>query len=82
MPEHLASVYEGSYVHLSTQKFSSNVVEKCLRFFSDHDKAMIVFELLSVTRFEMLLQDPYANYVIQSALTYTKVSISLSLIHI
>ncbi|CAA6665047.1 unnamed protein product [Spirodela intermedia] len=52
----LKSSFEGSYVELSTQKFSSNVVEKSpLRPFFDH-----------------LLQDPYANYVIQSALLTSK----------
>ncbi|XP_020255462.1 putative pumilio homolog 7, chloroplastic [Asparagus officinalis] len=77
----LASQFEGNYVHLSTQKFSSNVVEKCLKLFTDNAQARIVIELLSVNRFEMLLQDPYANYVIQSALAHTKGPLNVALVN-
>lgn len=69
----IASLFEGNYVQLSMQKFGSNVVEKCLKEFREDLKATIMFELLSVSQFEQLLQHPYANYVIQSALLYTKV---------
>ncbi|KAJ8762690.1 hypothetical protein K2173_011170 [Erythroxylum novogranatense] len=67
----LLSQFKGHYVHLSTQKFSSHVVEKCLKYFEE-SRAQIICELLSVSHFEQLLQDPYANYVIQSALVVTK----------
>jgi hypothetical protein len=70
---HLASQFKGRYVYLSKQKVSSNVVEKCLRFFMDDDKAAIVHELIKGSHFEQLLQDPYANYVIYTALLHTKV---------
>ncbi|ONK75533.1 uncharacterized protein A4U43_C03F17900 [Asparagus officinalis] len=70
--ENLASQFEGNYVQLSMQKFSSNVVEKCFKEFGEDVKATIVVELLSAPHFEQLLQHPYANYVIQSALSYTK----------
>jgi hypothetical protein len=72
---HLASQFIGRYVYLSKQKVSSNVVEKCLRLFSDDDKAVIVHELIQGSHFEQLLQDPYANYVIYTALLHTKVSV-------
>ncbi|CAD5185815.1 unnamed protein product [Musa acuminata subsp. malaccensis] len=68
----LVAQFEGKYVQLSTQKFSSNVVEKCLKTFGEDDQATIIVELLSVSHFEQLLQDPYANYVIQSALENSK----------
>ena len=68
-----ASQFEGKYQQLSAQKFSSNVVEKCLKVFTDSEKAKIVFELLAVPQFELMLQHPYSNYVIQSALQYSKV---------
>ncbi|KAJ4950517.1 hypothetical protein NE237_027349 [Protea cynaroides] len=68
----LISQFEGNYVHLSTQKFSSNVVEKCLKIFREEDRSRIVHELLSYSHFEQLLLDPFANYVIQSALGVTK----------
>ncbi|GMH17362.1 hypothetical protein Nepgr_019203 [Nepenthes gracilis] len=67
----LISQFEGHFVHLSMQKFSSHVVEKCLKFCKE-SQPRIVHELLSVPHFELLLQDPYANYVIQSALESTK----------
>ncbi|PNT77994.1 hypothetical protein BRADI_1g71760v3 [Brachypodium distachyon] len=69
---HLAAQFEGNYVYLSKQKVSSNVVEKCLKVFSDEDKAAIVFDLISVTHFEQLLQDPFANYVIHTALVNSR----------
>ncbi|KAL6645222.1 hypothetical protein ACP70R_016830 [Stipagrostis hirtigluma subsp. patula] len=69
---HLASQFEGRYVFLSKQKVSSNVVEKCLKVFSDDDKAVIVRELIRGSHFEQLLQDPYANYVIYTALLHTR----------
>lgn len=75
----LASQFEGNYVQLSTQKFSSNVVEKCLKYFGEEARAKIISELLTVPRFEQLVQDPYANYVIQSALVNSKVFFILSI---
>ncbi|KAL2339902.1 hypothetical protein Fmac_007842 [Flemingia macrophylla] len=67
----LLGLFKGNYVNLSTQKFSSHVVEKCLKHIVDA-RTRIVRELLTAPRFEQLLQDPFANYVIQSALGVTK----------
>ncbi|KAK1418286.1 hypothetical protein QVD17_27429 [Tagetes erecta] len=64
----LTSQFEGNYVHLARQKFSSHVVEKCLSVLDDHSRSKIIRELLSATHFEQLLQDPHANYVVQTAL--------------
>lgn len=64
----LVCQFEGNYVHLSTQKFSSHVVEKCLAVCSNEVRSTIIHELLSATHFEQLLQDPHANYVVQTAL--------------
>ncbi|KAG8073813.1 hypothetical protein GUJ93_ZPchr0006g44375 [Zizania palustris] len=70
---HLASSqFEGSYVYLSKQKVGSNVVEKCLEVFPDDGKAAIILELTSASHFEQLLQDPFANYVIYTALVQTR----------
>lgn len=60
------------YAELATQKFSSHVVEKCLINYPE-SRGEIVRELLSVPKFEHLLQDPFANYVIQTSLSVTKV---------
>ncbi|KAH9626481.1 hypothetical protein KSS87_006440 [Heliosperma pusillum] len=75
----LVSQFEGHYVTLAMQKFSSHVVEKCLKFIEE-SQARIVYELLSVPQFEQLLQDPFANYVVQSALEVTKGGLNDSLV--
>ncbi|XP_072989868.1 putative pumilio homolog 7, chloroplastic isoform X2 [Typha latifolia] len=76
----LASQFQGRYVSLSTQKFSSNVVEKCLKVFGNGRRAGIIYELLEVPHFERLLQDPFANYVILSALENSKGSLHDALV--
>ena len=55
---------------LSRHKFSSNVIEKCLRCAQDASKDMIVDEILAPGEMEKLIRDNYANYVIQTALEY------------
>ncbi|CAK8530294.1 unnamed protein product [Lathyrus sativus] len=60
--------FKGSYAHMSRQRYSSHVVEKCLELFDDEHRAKIIHELLSDPHFDQLLQDPQANYVIQKAL--------------
>ncbi|KAG5376407.1 hypothetical protein IGI04_041003 [Brassica rapa subsp. trilocularis] len=70
---------KGNYVRLATQKFSSHVVEKCLIHYPE-SRSQIVRELVSVPNFERLLQDPFANYVIQSALSKTKGYVRASLV--
>ncbi|CAF2336531.1 BnaA10g13420D [Brassica napus] len=70
---------KGNYVKLATQKFSSHVVEKCLIHYPE-SRSQIVRELVSVPNFERLLQDPFANYVIQSALSKTKGYVRASLV--
>ncbi|XP_022033364.1 putative pumilio homolog 7, chloroplastic [Helianthus annuus] len=69
----LTSQFKGNYVHLATQKFSSHVVEKCLAMLDAQIRSTIIRELISATQFEQLLQDPHANYVIQTALRVSKV---------
>ncbi|KAG8048717.1 hypothetical protein GUJ93_ZPchr0009g1319 [Zizania palustris] len=75
----LTKQFQGRYIHLSMQKFSSNVVEKCLKVFKESDKASIILELLAVPHFEQLLQHPFANYVIYSALQNSKGSLHSAL---
>ncbi|KAL5612106.1 hypothetical protein BROUX41_000346 [Berkeleyomyces rouxiae] len=55
---------------LSRHKFSSNVIEKCIRCASDVSKDMIVKELLDPVELERCLRDGFANYVVQTALDY------------
>ncbi|CEJ94096.1 Putative Pumilio domain-containing protein [[Torrubiella] hemipterigena] len=68
--EPLVSMFQGCIGHLSRQKFSSNVIEKCLRCAQAPSKDLIVEEMLSPTEIENLLRDNYANYVIQTALEF------------
>lgn len=63
---------KGHYVELSMQKFSSHMVERCLTHCPE-SRPQIVRELISVPHFDILIQDPYANFVIQAALAVTKV---------
>ncbi|KAK0615811.1 armadillo-type protein [Bombardia bombarda] len=68
--EPLVRQFGGRIPQLSRHKFSSNVVEKCLRCAGDVSKDMIVNELLAPGEMERLLRDSFANYVIQTALEY------------
>eukprot|EP00898_Chlorokybus_atmophyticus_P007317 jgi/Chlat1/7587/Chrsp63S09150 len=63
---------EGHVSYLAMQKFSSNVVEKLLKLAPDDHRSRIVREVTASPRLGHLLQDPYANYVVQSALTVSK----------
>lgn len=65
---------EGNYGDLSMQKFSSNVVEKCLRHAGEERQSHIIQELIDDPRLDQIMQDPYGNYVIQAALNQSKVS--------
>ncbi|GFP98692.1 putative pumilio homolog 7 chloroplastic [Phtheirospermum japonicum] len=76
----LTSQFEGHYVHLSRQKFSSHVVEKCLALGNEETRSKIIHELLSAAYFEQLLQDPHANYVVQTALRETQGRLHNSLV--
>jgi len=53
---------------LSRQKFSSNVVERCLQVSGPEDRIRMIMELSDVRSLGELLRDVYGNYVVQSAL--------------
>jgi len=59
---------------LSRQKFSSNVIEKCLRAVDDGERAAIIAELVAPGVMEALCFDQYGNYVVQCAITVADVS--------
>ncbi|KAF2454447.1 armadillo-type protein [Lineolata rhizophorae] len=67
----VCAVLLGDIVALSKQKFSSNVVEKCIRVGDTQCKRVIIEELLRPTVLDQLLRDQYANYVIQTSLEYS-----------
>lgn len=66
----LCESFLGRVPDLSKQKFSSNVIEKCLRTADDGSKAMLIKEMLMGNETEKMLRDNFANYVIQTALDY------------
>ncbi|KAE8036921.1 hypothetical protein FH972_009553 [Carpinus fangiana] len=63
---------EGHYAELSIQKFSSHVVEKCLKYAGDEDRTRLIQELIENPRLDQIMQDPYGNYVVQAALNQSK----------
>ncbi|PNY27788.1 Armadillo-like helical [Tolypocladium capitatum] len=62
--------FKGCIGSLSRHKFSSNVIEKCLRCAGPESKDMIVDELLAPQEIERHLRDSFGNYVIQTALEF------------
>lgn len=64
----------GSFVPLSMSKYGSNVVEKFLKDQPEDEQVdLIVMELIHSHNFLRVLQDPYGNYVAQSAFRASKV---------
>ncbi|KAJ2876330.1 hypothetical protein GGH93_000830 [Coemansia aciculifera] len=55
---------------LSVQKFSSNVMEKCIRIASPATRKMLVTPLLQREKLDALMRDSYGNYVVQTALDF------------
>ncbi|KAJ7886270.1 armadillo-type protein [Mycena leptocephala] len=64
--------FRGNVCALSVQKFSSNVIEKCMRAAEHSTLKTLIVELLSRTRLEKLLSDSYGNYCVQTVLDYAE----------
>lgn len=64
--------FQGNVCALSVQKFSSNVIEKCIRVAEHSTRKLLIEELLNRTRLEKLLRDSYGNYCVQTALDYAE----------
>jgi len=62
----------GNIPKLAVQKFSSIVVEKCLQEADEDIRLAMVEELVDPMRLPRLLQDPFANYVIQKVLSVSR----------
>ncbi|KAG9037263.1 hypothetical protein FRB95_006206 [Tulasnella sp. JGI-2019a] len=62
----------GNVCALSVQKFSSNVIEKCIRVAEQGTRKLLVDEFLNRSRLEKLLRDSYGNYCVQTALDYAE----------
>ncbi|KAG1874193.1 ARM repeat-containing protein [Suillus tomentosus] len=64
--------FTGNVCALSVQKFSSNVIEKCIRVAEHSTRKILIEELLNRSRLEKLLRDSYGNYCVQTALDYAE----------
>ena len=62
--------FQGQIPQLSKQKFSSNVIEKCLRGAQASVTRMMIEEMLNANELEKMLRDSYANYVVQTAMDF------------
>jgi hypothetical protein len=65
----IATALQGSFAELSLQKFSSNVIEKCLQAGDSAVISMVTAEVTAAKSLGQLLHDPFANYVVQTLLT-------------
>ncbi|KAG2786406.1 hypothetical protein JG687_00009310 [Phytophthora cactorum] len=58
----------GHIYELSVQKFSSNVIEKCLEKAPERVRQKYIAEITNCPKMNKMLQDQFANYVVQRAL--------------
>jgi len=58
----------GNITDLCTQKFSSNVVEKCLKVADPDTRKSMLIEITESDVLPQLLNDRFANFVVQTAL--------------
>ncbi|KAF2274169.1 ARM repeat-containing protein [Westerdykella ornata] len=72
--------FAGKVAELSKQKFSSNVIEKCIRCADMNTKRIMIEELMQEEELEKLMRDSYGNYVIQTALEFAPPDQSLRMI--
>lgn len=70
--ESVTHQFLGHVCELSTQKFSSNVMEKCIRVAEPSLRQQLVSELIESAGLEALLRDSFANYVVQTCLDYAE----------
>ncbi|KAI9673310.1 MAG: hypothetical protein M1829_004076 [Trizodia sp. TS-e1964] len=68
--EPLLKHFKGQIATLSMQKFSSNVIEKCIRCAKPETRISMIEEIMVPADLEKLLRDPFANYVVQTAMDH------------
>lgn len=64
--------FYGKIALLSKQKFSSNVMEKCLRMADPIVRNEMIQEMFKNNELEKMLRDSFANYVVQTAMEYAE----------
>jgi hypothetical protein len=67
---HVLPTFRGNVPALSKQKFSSNVIEKCIRKADFPMRRLFIKEMLSGHELEKMLRDSFANYVVQTAIDF------------
>jgi len=78
--EIIASCLRNHYVTLAKNKYSSNVVEWCLRVFHEGERSVIVYEFISYPHFRDLVTDEFANFALSTALETCEVSLQILLL--
>lgn len=76
----LCRVFAGQILTLSRQKFSSNVIEKCIRCATGQTRRDLISEVMHPQNIEKLLRDGFANYVVQTALEYSDDDLKAALV--
>lgn len=76
----LCYTFAGFVCGYSKQKFSSNVIEKCIRGADSQVSRVLIEEMLTPTELEKLLRDNYANYVVQTAIEYADTDLKKTLV--
>ncbi|KAJ5716846.1 Armadillo-like helical [Penicillium malachiteum] len=66
----LCETFHGQIAALSKQKFSSNVIEKCIRTADATVRNRMIDEMMEGNELEKMIRDSFANYVIQTAMEY------------
>ncbi|KAK4894319.1 hypothetical protein LTR27_007452 [Elasticomyces elasticus] len=66
----LCRSFYGQIAYLSKQKFSSNVIEKCIRCATHETKRVLINEIAVPQELDKLLRDSFANYVVQTAMDF------------
>ena len=64
----IAEIIEDNYLSLSLQKFSSNVVENCIKYGDYKNVKKIYNNIIEHEKLETLLNNSYGNYVIERLL--------------
>ena len=76
----LCLAFNENVCSLSKQKFSSNVIEKCLRTADFETKRLMIDEMLRGNELEKMLRDSFANYVIQTAMDHADAETKIRII--
>lgn len=64
---------------LSIQKFSSNVVEKCLKMSSNTERDDIILHIAKIDKLAGIMKNSFGNYVVQTALSLASYDVKQAL---